>query len=162
GDGGLVTWLVGRKVASGPVPDVVVVHGGGNDLGLIPQRELLWRMKRDMDRLRELVPGVVVVWSEMVPRFTWRHTRDPAAVARCRGKVNRTMAVFVSRMGGVVVRHRELEGMLPGYFRRDGVHLSDIGLWLTSNHDMRLLCLGGELRAVFILRSEVNSERCES
>ncbi|CAH2225713.1 hypothetical protein XELAEV_18005938mg, partial [Pelobates cultripes] len=116
-----------RRVSGGASPDIILIHGGGNDLGLIPQRELIRRMQRDLDRLRELVPGVVVVWSEMVPRFNWRHARDSAAVARCRGKVNKAMSVFVRRSGGVAVRHWELEGMLPGYFRKDGVHLSEVG-----------------------------------
>ncbi|CAH2276607.1 Hypothetical predicted protein, partial [Pelobates cultripes] len=35
---------------------------------------------------------------------------------------------YVKRLGGVVIRHRELEDMLPGYYRRDGVHLSEVGL----------------------------------
>ncbi|XP_063289894.1 uncharacterized protein LOC134574724 [Pelobates fuscus] len=93
--------LLFSRLAGGSAPDIVLLHGGGNDLGLIPQRELVRRMKRDVDRLLDLVPGVVVVWSEMVPRFTWRHARDPAAVARCRGKVNRAMASFVRRLGGL-------------------------------------------------------------
>ncbi|CAH2329872.1 Hypothetical predicted protein, partial [Pelobates cultripes] len=112
-----------------PLPNVVVIHGGGNDLGLVPQRELVKCMKQDVDRLRGLVPGVKVVWSEMVPRLCWRYARDEKAVSRCRGKVNRTMAVFIRRLGGVVVRHRELEERLPGYFRDDGVHLSDLDKW---------------------------------
>ncbi|KAM8972024.1 uncharacterized protein RCH25_017636 [Pelodytes ibericus] len=108
-------------------PDVILIHAGGNDLGLVPQRGLVRTMKQDINRLRDWIPGVAVVWSEIVPRFQWRHARDQVALGKRRIKINWLMSAFVRRMGGVVVRHRELEAQLPGYYRADGVHLSDIG-----------------------------------
>ncbi|KAM8960634.1 LOW QUALITY PROTEIN: uncharacterized protein RCH25_036373 [Pelodytes ibericus] len=109
-------------------PDLVLFHAGGNDLGLIPQRLLVKAMKQDIDRLRDRVPEVSVIWSEIVPRVKRRYARDPAAISRCRIKLNRLMSSFVRKIGGVVVRHRDLEAQIPGYYRKDGVHLSDIGL----------------------------------
>ncbi|OCT71957.1 hypothetical protein XELAEV_18034934mg [Xenopus laevis] len=46
---------------------------------------------------------------------------------RSRRKLNQLLSVFVRRSGGVLVRHKELETALTGYYRRDGVHLSDVG-----------------------------------
>ncbi|KAM8966819.1 uncharacterized protein RCH25_025452 [Pelodytes ibericus] len=109
-------------------PDVVIFHAGGNDLGLFPQRVLVRTMKQDINRLRDWLPGVAVVWAEIVPRFQWRHARDQVALGKSRIKINRLMSAFVRKVGGVVVRHRELEAQLPGYYRAEGVHLSDVGL----------------------------------
>ncbi|KAM8972477.1 uncharacterized protein RCH25_018195 [Pelodytes ibericus] len=108
-------------------PDVGLIPAGGDDLGLVPQRVLVRTMKQDINWLRDWLPGVAVVWSEIVPRFQWRHARGQVALGKCRSKINRLMSAFVRRMGGVAVRHRELEAHLPGYYRADGVHLSDIG-----------------------------------
>ncbi|XP_053305752.1 uncharacterized protein LOC128468000 [Spea bombifrons] len=112
----------------GNAPNVLLLHAGGNDLGLIPQKELVRQISQDLRKLKDRLPGVIVVWSEIVPRLNWRHARDHEAVARCRGKVNKLVASFTKKMHGVVVRHQELEKLLPGYFQSDGVHLTDIGI----------------------------------
>ncbi|KAM8921300.1 LOW QUALITY PROTEIN: uncharacterized protein RCH25_015998 [Pelodytes ibericus] len=109
-------------------PDVVIFHAGGNNLGLVPQRVLVCTMKQVINRLRDWLPGVAVVWSEIVPRFQWRHARDQVALGKSRIKIKRLMSAFVRRVGGVVVRHRELEAQLPEYYRADGIHLSDVSL----------------------------------
>ncbi|XP_053316325.1 uncharacterized protein LOC128484031 [Spea bombifrons] len=129
-------------------PSVVVIHAGGNDMGATPQRELVWKMRRDVERLLELVPGLLLVWSEMIPRRNWRHARDRAAMEHSRGKVNKLMASFVRRHGGVVVRHVALEEFCPSLFSGDGVHLSDLGLdffnlALTEGIEKALFFLGG-------------------
>ncbi|XP_063287379.1 uncharacterized protein LOC134572384 [Pelobates fuscus] len=144
---GEVCGMVFRMVAGGQRPDLLVLHAGGNDLGLTPQRRLVKWMKQDLNSLRDLLPGVMLVWSEIVPRRRWRHARDPEAIDRCRKKVNSLMASFVRKLGGVVVRHSELEGGLPGYYRSDGVHLSAVGWDLLTlgwqDGITKALCLRG-------------------
>ncbi|XP_063295456.1 uncharacterized protein LOC134582747 [Pelobates fuscus] len=97
---GEVCGMVFRMVAGGHRPDLLVLHAGGNDLGLTPQRRLVKWMKQDLNSLRDLLPGVMLVWSEIVPRRRWRHARDPEAIDRCRKKVNSLMASFVRKLGG--------------------------------------------------------------
>ncbi|XP_063286228.1 uncharacterized protein LOC134571662 [Pelobates fuscus] len=140
-----------RLLGSRQLPDFLLIHAGGNDLGKVPQKELVKCMKRDLDRMMGLAPSVVIIWSEMVPRLRWRHARDPVAVTRCRGKINKMLSIFVRRIGGVVVRHCTLETMLPAYFRHDGVHLSDIGndflnLGFQEGLQRALVLRGGALR----------------
>ncbi|XP_041435901.1 uncharacterized protein LOC121399387 isoform X1 [Xenopus laevis] len=120
-----------RLAKAGSRPDILVIHAGGNDLGLVAQRELVAMMKRDVDRIRSMFPGIILVWSEMIPRSVWRYARDLQAIERSRGKVNKLLSIFIRKSGGVVVRHRDLEAKLVGYlnnFDTDGVHLSDIGM----------------------------------
>ncbi|OCT55780.1 hypothetical protein XELAEV_18004040mg [Xenopus laevis] len=111
-------------------PDILVIHVGGNDLGLVAQRDLVIMMKQDVDRIRSLFPGIILVWSEITPRLVWRFARDIQAIERSRGKVNKLLSIFIRKSGGIVVRHRGLEDKMKGCFSTDGVHLSDIGMAL--------------------------------
>ncbi|XP_041446625.1 serine/arginine repetitive matrix protein 2-like isoform X2 [Xenopus laevis] len=111
-------------------PDILVIHVGGNDLGLVAQRDLVIMMKQDVDRIRSLFPGIILVWSEITPRLVWRFARDIPAIDRSRGKVNKLLSIFIRKSGGIVVRHRDLENKTKSCFSTDGVHLSDIGMAL--------------------------------
>ncbi|XP_044130369.1 uncharacterized protein LOC122923581 isoform X2 [Bufo gargarizans] len=112
--------------AVGPV--VLVVHAGGNDIGSVPLLELLTLMRADLERFPSFFREVILVWSEIVPRAVWQSGRDGEAIEKCRRTVNARMSRFVRSRGGVVVRHRQLEGDNRSLMRPDGVHLSDIGL----------------------------------
>ncbi|KAL8202986.1 UNVERIFIED_CONTAM: hypothetical protein K2H54_034715 [Gekko kuhli] len=52
----------------GPPPDVLMVHLGGNDLGLIKGKALVLQAGEDLRYIRSCWPGTVVVWSAIVPR----------------------------------------------------------------------------------------------
>ncbi|OCT56179.1 hypothetical protein XELAEV_18000703mg, partial [Xenopus laevis] len=96
-------------------PDVLVLHAGGNDMGVMSQRDLVRAMKQDVDKLRSFFQGVVIVWSEMVGRFVWRQ------------KLNKLLSAFIRHSGEIVVQYKALESRMPGYYYRDGVHLSLVG-----------------------------------
>lgn len=53
-------------------PDILVLHVGGNDLGVQPFRELIQDVKFDLLRLWSVYPALVTVWSDKVPRKKWR------------------------------------------------------------------------------------------
>lgn len=109
-------------------PVILVLHAGGNDLCGVRMGELLALMQADVTRFSCFVPELLLVWSEIVPRLVWRGARDVSAVEGARRNVNARMARFVRNHGGVVVRHRQLEGDLTGLIGRDGEHLTEIGL----------------------------------
>ncbi|KAM3930954.1 uncharacterized protein RB166_004439 [Leptodactylus fuscus] len=108
-------------------PNVLVIHAGGNDLGVRTSRELARDIKYDLLRIWSMYPGIVLVWSEIVARLSWRHARSVAKLNKARRKVNTTVSAFVARNGGIVVRHRDLEVPHSGHMSRDGVHLNDVG-----------------------------------
>ncbi|XP_073515221.1 uncharacterized protein [Phyllobates terribilis] len=116
---------IGRE-ATGPV--ILVIHAGGNDLGHYKSAELMAIMKLDTERFRAFFRKLTIVWSEIVPRTVWRGARDITAIERTKRLINIRMAKFVKEIGGVVIRHRELEGDGAGLIRPDGVHLTDSGL----------------------------------
>ncbi|XP_068104583.1 uncharacterized protein [Hyperolius riggenbachi] len=108
-------------------PDVLVLHAGGGDLGAVHMKALMANIKFDMVRLRSLFPGVVIVWSEIVKRHSWRDVRSVKGIDRARIKINRDVSKFVKSRGWVVVRHRDLEDDSADLFEEDGVHLNDTG-----------------------------------
>ncbi|KAM3928083.1 uncharacterized protein RB166_006211 [Leptodactylus fuscus] len=112
-------------------PDILVLHLGGNDLGVRPFRELITDIKHDCLRIWSLCPGIITVWSDIVPRKFWRDARSVERLNKARIKVNRAIGRFMARNGQVVVRHLELEKGEGAFWRRDGVHLNAVGtdLW---------------------------------
>ncbi|XP_069800969.1 uncharacterized protein [Dendropsophus ebraccatus] len=118
-------------------PDILVLHVGGNDIGVRASRELIRDIKFDILRLWSMFPGVVIVWSEVVARFVWRQARSVDKLNRARGRINREVSRFVARNGGVVVRHRELEVPAWGFMDADGIHLNEVGtdLWCSDLQD---------------------------
>lgn len=51
------------------MPDLVILHSGGNDIGNIPTIDLLFEMKKNITRVRQLFPDAVVIFSEIIPRL---------------------------------------------------------------------------------------------
>lgn len=109
-------------------PDVLVLHVGGNDLGGRPARVLIRDVKIDFLRLSTSFPNMVIVWSDIVARKSWRLARSVDRLNKTRIKVNKRVGQFIIRNGGLVVRHQELEKDVGLYLRGDGVHLSDVGI----------------------------------
>lgn len=114
------------RVSQAPV--ILVLHVGGNDLCSVPSGDLMALMKADLSRFSGFFRFLTVVWSEIVPRVVWSGARDMAAVEGARRVVNARMSRFVRYRGGVVVRHRELEGDNRALLEDDGVHPNPIGL----------------------------------
>ncbi|XP_066445609.1 cyclin-dependent kinase 13-like [Eleutherodactylus coqui] len=113
---------------SNPRRVILVIHAGGNDLGKMKTRDLLAIMKQDILRFRSCFQEVIIVWSDIVARRYWRGARNVEAIEKVRKLVNMKMSQFVQSIGGVAVRHWELEGKERGSLREDGVHLNDLGL----------------------------------
>lgn len=135
GKGGLlwggVLSEVHRFVRLDRAPDILLVHAGGNDLGKRPFRDLIRDIKFDFLRLWALFPGLICIWSDIVPRLFWRGARSPERLNKARIKVNRAIGCFMARNGAVVVRHRDLESGSGAFWKTDGVHLNPVGsdLW---------------------------------
>ncbi|KAM4025867.1 uncharacterized protein ACNLHF_026304 [Anomaloglossus baeobatrachus] len=139
------------QVAASPV--ILLIHAGGNDLCSYRLVELLTTMRSDVDKFHGFFPELVLIWSEIIPRIAWQGARDAAAVERSRRTLNARMSRFVRFKGGVVVRHRQLEGDNSSLMLPDGVHLSDIGLdiflsGLQDGIEQALLLMGGGRSAV--------------
>lgn len=117
-----------RLYSSWPPPNAVVFHLGGNDLGHYKTLDLLCRIKVDLYQLHLILPNTVLIFSEIIPRLSWFLSPDLLFLEKIRKKNNRDMAKFMPSIGGMSFRHVELEGRIPGFYRSDNVHLSDVAL----------------------------------
>ncbi|OCT80963.1 hypothetical protein XELAEV_18027775mg, partial [Xenopus laevis] len=112
----------------GPGPKILVIHAGGNDLGTMKNVDLINNIKQDIAKCCARINGLIVVWSEVVARSFWRGARNHKAIEKCRIKLNVSVSKFVKSIGGISIRHRELEKDNKSLLRNDGVHLNPIGL----------------------------------
>ncbi|XP_043920971.1 uncharacterized protein LOC122796503 isoform X2 [Protopterus annectens] len=122
---------------------VLIVHLGGNDIGNTPKRKLLSNILRDLTTVQQLIPGLLVVWSSVVPRRFWYGANNPAALEIARRFLNHRVARAAPRLGFAVIDHWDFSGKDPVWFNEDGIHLSDIGL------DLFNLNLSRHLQALF-------------
>ncbi|KAJ8359570.1 hypothetical protein SKAU_G00160950 [Synaphobranchus kaupii] len=115
---------------SWPNPDVIILHLGGNDLGKTDPRVLLAAVKKDLVSLRSIFLNCQLVWSDILPRRSWRTTEDAEAVENYRVLVNRRVRADMAELGGAgVVGHDSIRpGSDSGLYRPDGVHLSGKGI----------------------------------
>lgn len=111
-----------------PSPAVIIIHAGGNDIGQQKSIELMFAMKRDLQRFRLAFPHCVFVFSEIVPRLLWFSSSQLKPLEKVRRRINRSLEKFMPSVGGFSYRHVDLEGGIPGLYRSDSIHLSDVGL----------------------------------
>lgn len=87
---------------------MLVVHAGGNDLGLRSMRKLIRDVKFDFLRLRSEYTDLLIVWSDIVAHTQWRWARSVKGINKARVKVTREVVRFLMHNGGLAVRHHEL------------------------------------------------------
>ncbi|XP_053553237.1 uncharacterized protein LOC128644734 [Bombina bombina] len=65
-------------------PHILILHLGGNDVGAMPVLQLIKVIQADISCLRVRIPGVMIGWSNIVPRLHWRHMSAHTAAYRIR------------------------------------------------------------------------------
>ncbi|XP_056396212.1 uncharacterized protein LOC130291486 [Hyla sarda] len=132
-----ITWDCVRPTAARQAlldrpPDILVVHAGADDLGIIPIRELIEIIKFDMLRLQALFSEAIIVWSDIVNRHKWPQAQSKNGIGRARIKVNHNASKFLTKKGVVVIHHRGLEDGSPHLFEENGISLNSAGtdIWL--------------------------------
>lgn len=83
----LLPLLLERR--KGPPPHVLLLHFGGNNLGLIKGKALIIQAKDDLARLKVAWPGVLIIFSAVLPHKVWWGLGDPHCLDKTRNKVNR-------------------------------------------------------------------------
>lgn len=111
------------------IPDVLLIHCGGNDIGqggsLLEICELV---KGTLKFIKQLLPHTLLVWSQILPRYNWRSEFDSVDNNRARLRINRAAAhTTLKDLGGCYLTYPEISLNTPEMFLGDGVHLSDLG-----------------------------------
>ena len=122
----LLPTLLHHRVFHVP-PQVLLDHLGGNDLGLLKGKALILQALADFQSLRRRWPGVLIIWSCMLPRLVWREGSDHLALEQARRRANSETYKELLRYGDMSIQHPEIVRSRRALYRQDGVHLSDQG-----------------------------------
>ncbi|VDI41058.1 ammonium transporter Rh [Mytilus galloprovincialis] len=106
-------------------PNYLVIHIGGNDLGEIKTGVLRNRLKHYVNNIKELLLNTTLVWSQILPRLTWRYSANIDAMDRSRQRINSSLASYIIRHGGHYIRYPDISPNST-FICQDGVHLTDI------------------------------------
>lgn len=116
------------RECKGPVPDVLVIHLGGDDLGLVKGKALVMQVLEDLLIIKSRWPWVKIVWSAIIPHRTWRHAINPEAMKRTHRNVNREIRLALLGGLGECKVYPELTADKLKLYRSDGVHLLKVGM----------------------------------
>ncbi|XP_054838220.1 uncharacterized protein LOC129336467 [Eublepharis macularius] len=126
-----------------PPPDFLVIHLGGNDLGWVKGKALTMQAQADLKFIAKQWPGVLIIWSAILPRRIWREALDHDAVERARRKANKAMFKALCAGLGIYLPHPRIRDTYANLYRGDGIHLSVQGneIFLTDLRQGLLLSL---------------------
>ncbi|XP_015218553.2 uncharacterized protein [Lepisosteus oculatus] len=112
-----------------PNPDVIIMHVGGNDLGKSKPEEFILAVRKDLMSMKSIFPDCLLVWSNILPRGTWRTCGDAAMAENIRRLTNDKVKREMGAVGGAALSHGSIQvDSQLGLYRPDGVHLSDAGI----------------------------------
>ena len=115
-------------------PSAIIIHCGGNDIGDVPLGLLLYNIKQTfLSLIVEILPGIPIIWSSILPRITWRYSNNSKKMERTRKRVNRLVRSFLLKRNCYVIKYPDFDDKLQSLFANDGVHLSFIGLDMFIN-----------------------------
>lgn len=121
---------------------VIMIHLKENDLCQRMSLSLRLQIHRDLQFLFCWLPGITILWSDMLPRRVWHGTVNPAAVDWARYKTSAYLRHLKGSTGGGI-SHPQIGFDDPSLYRGDGIHLSLAGT------DIFLFNLQQALRSLF-------------
>lgn len=118
------------------VPSMILVHLGGNDITSSTIQKMRRIIRRDFYYLSTNFPTTLLVWSDILPRLTWKFAKegsDLQALDRKRLRFNMIGHQVLRELPNGRVLSHEITTDTPGLFANDGCHLSDVGTDLFCN-----------------------------
>ena len=119
---------VEKEIKLLPPPSYLIIQLGSNDLGKGKSCGLIVDIKRDIGRIRLLLPNTRIIWSEILLRRYWHVAKgDGKIIEKIRKRVNCAVNNFIKNEGHYVIKHSNIRASEIELYRFDGTHLSDIG-----------------------------------
>ena len=109
------------------LPYAVLIHCGGNDIGIEPFGKLLFDMKFMFFVISQMLPGIKIMFSSILPRLSWRYSEDLKAMDDTRKRLNRGLKSSLKKIRYYTIVYADFEDRDPSLFDNDGIHLSFIG-----------------------------------
>ena len=130
-----LTATVEKTIDSLPLPFLLVIQLGSNDLGKVSSYDLIQDIKRDILRLSLLLLKTHIVWSVILMRRYWHVANDGRAIELGRKCVNSAVNNFMVNENHFIVRHPNIRARERSLHRFDGTHLSsDTGYEIFLNN----------------------------
>ncbi|XP_071124445.1 uncharacterized protein [Mytilus edulis] len=107
-------------------PTILVLHIGGNDIGEKSSKTLCELIRKQFSWMRQLMLDTVFVWSQIIPRSSWRYSDNINAMEKCRMRVNTSIASFLTKTDGCYLRYPDIKAN-ELFLMKDGVHLTSLG-----------------------------------
>ncbi|XP_062597917.1 uncharacterized protein LOC134259341 [Saccostrea cucullata] len=113
-------------------PKIIIIHCGGNNIGQAHNtlRGLQKYCKSTLANIANLLPQTFIIWSHILPRNNWINCLANTEGQNCRRRINSACATFVLNKfqgRGASVSYPDIRAQCKELFRKDGVHLSDLG-----------------------------------
>ncbi|XP_063047842.1 uncharacterized protein LOC134441450 isoform X2 [Engraulis encrasicolus] len=105
-----------------PIPDMLIIHLGDDDIIMRDTEELQCAMERDLTFIHDLFPHCLIVWSDLLPNKISKQGSSALVVQDgIHDVVNRRMHAVVAALGGMALTH---ELLIPELYRHHGARFS--------------------------------------
>ena len=108
-------------------PDVIVLHVAGNDLGAYETGDLRYFLRAQLRYIKRNYPNTKLIWSQILPRTNWRHSKNNEAMEKARKRLNSYVATRTIGTGGAYIKYRNIYLANTELWSADGIHLSNVG-----------------------------------
>ena len=119
--------LVQAMVNCFGLPHALVIHCGGNDIGMGSIREVLKHLIYATFIVSKMLPNSLLIYSQILPRTKWRYNSNLKAMERARKRINRGIRTYYYKSNTKVITHADLQDGHKALYADDGVHLSFLG-----------------------------------
>ena len=109
------------------IPKMMLIHCGGNDIGSVPNGQLLFHLKFAVYIISKMLPGCMIVYSNILPRRKWRHSKNNLKMDHTRKRINRGMRSYLLKNDAYAISYPDFDDCHSALFNVDGVHLSFLG-----------------------------------
>lgn len=116
------------KIAFQSPPSIFLVHLGGNDVTGLTMTRIFNLISSGLKYVASTFPSCDVIWCDILPRLNWGTYQDKKIADKKRRRINRHGRQVVRSLTKGYILSIDIDGSTPGFFRKDGVHLSDVGL----------------------------------
>jgi hypothetical protein len=79
------------------LPYAVLIHCGGNDIGIEPCGKLLFDMTFMFFVISQMLPGSNIMFSSILPRLSWRYSEDLKAMDDTGKRLNRRLKSYLKK-----------------------------------------------------------------
>lgn len=113
-----------------PIPDVLVIHAGGNDMIPAGRRGVKEALFSTFSAIRNMLPDTTIFWSEVIPRQVWANRAPVKAVNKSVRRLNQSVSEILKGSRIRPIRHKLIQVERAEMYAPDGVHLSNAGMEL--------------------------------